>query len=228
MSRSFIWLLLAVAALFSGVALLGNIIAGVALPLTLAFTTSALVLTVVFIWLRSSGRARSLLLGVAVRGALIALIAVIAYDASRGVLAAIDPSPFNPYAAIPIFGALLVGREAPEGLILAFGVGFHLLNGISFGLAYAFAFGRIAVRSARWAAVTGVAWGLFLEAFQVTLYPGWLNITTYREFVTISFFGHIVYGLVLGLLGHRFLPWPRDVDDEDGDDEDPELVEAEE
>jgi hypothetical protein len=171
------------------------------------------VLTVAVIWLRLSGPARSLMLSVAWRGTAIALVAVLAYDASRGVLAQIDPSPFDPYAALPIFGALLVGVDAPAAAIWTAGIGFHLLNGLSFGLAYAFVFGRTAVRSRKWALVTGVGWGLFLEMFQLTLYPGWLNITTYQEFVTITFLGHIVYGLTLGALGHRFLPWDR------GDDE---------
>lgn len=209
--------------MFSGVALLGNIIAGFALPLTLAFTTATLVLTVIFIWLRLSGPARSMLLSVAGRGAVIAFVAVLAYDASRAVLAEIDPSPFDPFAALPIFGALLVGVDAPESTIMAAGIGFHLLNGVSFGLAYAFVFGRLAVRSPRWALATGVSWGLFLEMFQLTLYPGWLNITTYQEFVTITFLGHIVYGLTLGALGHRFLPWSREtaVEDESVEEEEP-------
>ena len=187
--------------------MLGNILAGIALPLTLAFTTGVLVLTVIYIWRRLSGPARSQLLGVAWRGGLIALISTVAYDASRGVLAAIDPSPFDPYAAWPIFGHLLVGLEAPANVALVAGIGFHLLNGVSFGLAYAFVFGRAAVRSLRLALLTGIGWGLFLEAFQVTLYPGWMNITSYREFVTISFLGHFVYGITLGGLGHRWLPW---------------------
>ena len=32
----------------------------------------------------------------------------------------------------------------------------------------------------------GIGWGLFLEAFQLTLYPGWLDIRLYQEFATIS------------------------------------------
>ena len=65
----------------------------------------------------------------------------------------------------------------------------------------------------RLALASGVGWGLFLETFQLRSTPGWLNITTYKEFVTISFLGHIVYGLVLGALGHRWLPWAADYDD---------------
>jgi hypothetical protein len=34
--------------------------------------------------------------------------------------------------------------------------------------------------------------------FQLTLYPGWLNIRLYAEFAQISAISHVVYGLVLG------------------------------
>lgn len=208
------------AALFSGVALLGNIVAGFALPLTLGVTTGLLVVSLAVIWRRMSGPAWVLMTSVAARGALIALVAVFAYDGSRAVLAQLDPSLFDPFGVWLIFGQLLVGIAAPHDLALAAGIGFHWLNGVSFGLAYAFVFGRAAVRSTRLALLTGVGWGLFLETFQLTLYPGWLNITTYKEFVTISFLGHIVYGLTLGALGHRFLPWPVDVDDRAEDEDD--------
>jgi hypothetical protein len=203
-----VWPAIGLAALFSGVALLGNIIAGFSLQLTLALTTSLMVLALALIWLRLSGRARSLMLSVAGRGALIALAAIAGYDGSRALIDYLFPSAFDPFGALPIFGHLLIGLDAPHDQAVLVGIGFHLLNGVSFGLAYAFVFGRAAVRSTRLALLSGVGWGLFLETFQLTLYPGWLNISTYQEFVTISFLGHFVYGLTLGALGHRFLPWP--------------------
>lgn len=186
--------------------------ASFSLTLTLGATTLLLIVALTLIWRRMSGPARELMTSVAARGVVIALIAIIAYDTSRFALSQLDPSPFDPFGALLIFGQLLIGIGAPHDLALAFGTGFHLLNGVSFGLAYAFVFGRTAVRSGRLALVTGVGWGLFLETFQLTLYPGWLNITTYKEFVTISFLGHIVYGLTLGALGHRWLPWAAEDD----------------
>lgn len=224
LGRRRVWLVLGIAALFSGVALLGYLLAGLALPLTLAFTGMLLVVTVVLIWRRSDSATRGLMKSVVLRGALVALVAVAVYDVSREILAQLDPSPFNPFGAIPIFGHLLLGAEASAEAALVAGIGFHLLNGVSFGLAYAFVFGPLAVRSLRMALLTGMGWGLFLELFQLTLYPGWLNIETYREFVTISFLGHFAYGATLGALGHRFLPWARnedlggDADDDDGDE----------
>ena len=42
--------------------------------------------------------------------------------------------------------------------------------------------------------------GLFLEAFQLTLYPDWLGIRFVDEFVRISALSHIAYGASLGLI----------------------------
>ena len=55
------------------------------------------------------------------------------------------------------------------------------------------------------ALVSGLGWGLFLEAFQVALYPGWLNILAIREFVLSSLLGHLVYGTTLGAVGRTLL-----------------------
>jgi hypothetical protein len=194
------------AALFSGVALLGQLLAGIALPLGLGFSLILLVVAVVIIARIVDVDMRRRMLRVTATAAVIGFVATLAYDASRGVFARIDPSGFDPYGALPIFGSLLLGDSASEGAMWIAGIGFHVTNGITFAIAYGFLFGERARRSTRAAVVTGVVWGVFLETFQLTLYPGWLNIKTYAEFVTISFLGHVVYGLTLGLLAHRYLP----------------------
>jgi hypothetical protein len=51
----------------------------------------------------------------------------------------------------------------------------------------------------------GMLWGLFLELFQLTLYPGWLSIQFLAEFQTISFSAHLIYGATLGLIVYRRL-----------------------
>jgi hypothetical protein len=71
LGRRRVWLVLGIAALFSGVALLGYLLAGLALPLTLAFTGTLLVVTVIFIWRRSDSATRGLMKSVVVRGALV-------------------------------------------------------------------------------------------------------------------------------------------------------------
>lgn len=213
------WLLLVIGigALFSGAALLSHIIARVSLPLALAVTASMLALTAGVVWVRVEPETRRELGGLVLRGLAIGLVATLLYDASRTVLSQVDPSPYDPFEVMRAFGSALLGTAADGTSALAAGTAFHVLNGVSFGLAYVFLFGRLATSSRRWALASGVGWGLFLESFQLTLYPGWLNIEAYREFATISFLGHFVYGATLGLLAHRLLPpEPPMTEDEDG------------
>ena len=46
--------------------------------------------------------------------------------------------------------------------------------------------------------VAGVAFALGLEACMVLLYPQWLRLQAVDEFLQVSIFGHVVYGVVLG------------------------------
>ena len=90
-------------------------------------------------------------------------------------------------------------------MTLLAGIAFHLLNGTTFGVAYVFLFARHGSFSTRRAIVTGLTWGLFLEMFQITLYPGWLDVRAYTEFAAISFLGHVVYGFTLGVVARAGL-----------------------
>jgi hypothetical protein len=132
------------------------------------------------------------------------LFATAAYDFSRYVLSLLDPSPYNPFEAIRAFGVMLVGAGAGAELTYAAGLAFHALNGAMFGVSYCLFLARFGLRSQRLALATGISWGLFLEGMQLAVYPGWLNISAYQEFATISAAGHLVYGATLGL-GCRWL-----------------------
>jgi hypothetical protein len=151
------------------------------------------------VW-RSSGSERQLIGRSVVYGAVAGFLATMAYDLSKAALSILDPSPYNPFEAIRTFGKLLAGPSAGEQAIVASGAAFHLLNGTMFGIAYVFIFARDGAISSGRALATGVAWGIFLELFQLTLYPGWLDIRAYREFVMISALGHVVYGATLGTI----------------------------
>jgi hypothetical protein len=135
------------------------------------------------------------------------VLGIVAYDASKAVLSLADPSPYNPFEAIRVFGVLLVGDHAPPIQTWASGAAFHLLNGVMFAIAYAQFLGAFAARSVRLAVVTGMAWGLFLETFQLVLFPGWLSITFVAEFTTISMAAHLVYGATVGTVVRRRLLW---------------------
>ena len=178
--------ILAVPALFSGVALLLYLIGGVDLRLALGATIAIATGGGVALMRGASPSERRAVARAVIVGALAGVIGTAVYDGSRAALSALDPSPFNPFHAIHAFGELLVGPAASEGSIVAAGTAFHLLNGTMFAIAYTFLFARDGETSLRRALASGLIWGLFLETFQITLYPGWLDIRAYNEFLAIS------------------------------------------
>ena len=179
------------AALFSAVALVAHIIAGVSLRFALALTVGFLVLAVCLVWLRTSEAERRPMIRRTGVGVVSGLLATGSYDFTKFALSQWEASPYNPFEAIHLFGVLLVGSNASNFVINAAGTVFHLVNGISFGLAFCLFVTRPSV-------ALGVAWGLFLALMQLMLYPGWLDIGFYQEFAQISGISHVVYGIVLG------------------------------
>ena len=187
------WRVLGIAALFSGAALLAFLLFDLPLRFALAVTTTMLALAVAVAWRRASRDQRSVIVRTAAVGAIAGIAATVVYDTSRWALSQLDASPYQPFEAIRAFGYLLGGPAVTTTTATAVGTAFHALNGTAFGVAFAFLFGDRGV-------VAGMVWGLFLEGFQITLYPGWLDIEAYREFVQISAAGHLAYGATLGLL----------------------------
>ncbi len=183
--------ILGIGALFSGIALLAHIIAGVSLRLALALTVVFLMLTLVLVWHRTSSEERSPMMRRVLVGLVSGLLATASYDSSKFALSQWDPSPYNPFEAIHLFGLLLAGSTASNVVVNAAGTVFHIVNGISFGLAFCLLVERPGLLS-------GIAWGLFLALMQITLYPGWIPMNFYQEFATISAISHVVYGIVLG------------------------------
>jgi hypothetical protein len=184
-------------ALFSGVALLSHIATGVSLPVALATLAAIVVASSLFVWRRTPPQRRVVLQRLVTTGARAGVVATIAYDSSKFVLSKLDPTPYNPFEMMRIFGALLTGSTS-RAIVLPAGIAYHLLNGTAFGVAFCILFGSRGV-------VAGIAWGLGLEFFQVALYPGWLGINMYREFVQFSVLGHVVYGIVLGFMCRQSL-----------------------
>ena len=184
--------------LFSGAALLMHILAQVPLRTGLATTFGVAGFAVVLVWRREDDAGRRRLKARVGVGLAAGVAALVVYDVAKWVLAAVDPSPFDPFGAIGTFGVLLAGPGASAPVVLGAGVGYHVLNGVLFGVAFCVLFGHRGV-------VAGALWGLFLELFQSTLYPGWLDVRFYAEFLGISFLAHVAYGATLGYLCKRWL-----------------------
>jgi hypothetical protein len=117
-------------------------------------------------------------------------LATLAYDVARIPVAHAGIPVFK---AISYFGTVLVGAESPTLWSEALGWGYHLTNGVSFGLMYAALVRKPRVYSA-------VIWGLMLEA--VMLLTPYAEVFGYRrdgKFLAITIGAHAVYGLVLWL-----------------------------
>lgn len=183
---------LGVAALASGAALVTHIVSGVSLRLALVLAAGIVALAVWLVCRRASPEGRAMVARRTRVGLGVGFVATVAYDLARVLLSRWDPSPYNPFEALWAFGVRLAGAGVPTGLVYTAGGAFHLVNGLSFGVAFCLLFARPGV-------LAGILWGFFLELFQLTLYPGWLDIRFYREFVQISVLAHGVYGLALGL-----------------------------
>lgn len=191
--------------LAGGVALLATILFQVPLVTSVAIGGGVVIGLIVVLVTRSNDAIRRHVGRLLRTGLIAGIVATLAYDISKAVLSVADPTPFNPFEAIRIFGILLVGEGASPALIWTAGTAFHIFNGVSFAVAYAQLLSPYAMRSVRWALGIGMLWGLFLEIFQLTLYPGWLSIGFLAEFQTISFSAHLIYGATLGLIVYRRL-----------------------
>jgi len=169
-----------------------SLLMGVALSLILAIS----LVTVVLLRLPAPRR-REIGTRVLV-GAAAGLAATVAYDATRLIVVTAIPMTFWPFDAIQMFGRLLAGPTATPVAITAVGVGYHLTNGICFGIGYALIVKQPRLR-------TAIAWAAFLEALMVSIYPGWLHLQAMDEFLSVSIAGHAAYGLTLGLISRHSL-----------------------
>jgi len=177
----------------------------VSLVVALAGTTGVLLGGLALALRRQDAATRRWTLQTAAVGAIVGLLGTTVYDVTKAVLSQLDPSPYNPFEVLRIFGQLFLGPDASGPGVVIAGGAFHYLNGTAFAIAYTFLFARDGRSTVRWALVTGVVWGAFLELFQLALYPGWLSIGFFAEFATISAISHLVYGATLGLLARAVL-----------------------
>ncbi|WP_199624424.1 DUF6789 family protein [Paenibacillus alkalitolerans] len=188
------------AALFlsTGAALLVYVMSGISL---LATTFVILICALVigsFIWRKSSENKRLDLKRRVVTGLIAGALATALYDVFRFLLIKITGIMFWPFDIFNIFGKALVGAEQAGFWVTILGFVFHIANGIGFGIAYTIAFGERGI----W---MGILWAMILEAMMVTVYPGWLGLKALDEFLSVSVFGHFVYGITLGYMAKRLI-----------------------
>jgi hypothetical protein len=185
----------------SGAALLLALITKRALGVILALFGVLALSTYLLVWPRLERHVKVNLKTSAITGALAGVFATLAYDLWRFMLVKFAGFQLNPFEALPLFGYLIAGPQTNRYIALSIGTLYHYLNGITFSIGYSFLLGR---RDWRFA----IAWALFLEAVMFTVYPGWIDLGAVRkEFTIVSLSGHIVYGVILGLMVNRSRAW---------------------
>lgn len=182
---------LAILPLATGIGLAAHIVARLSLIAGAALAAGMGAVAAYAVWSRTPELKRRTVRRRALVGVVAGALATVAYDASRLMTIRLFPLHVQPFVALPIFGRLLVGPNAPAGLATAAGVAYHAANGVGFGTAYVFLFRRLGV-------LTGLLWAGVLELLMLSLYPSWLNLQALDEFAGVSIVGHVAYGLVLG------------------------------
>lgn len=115
-------------------------------------------------------------------------LATLLYDVVRVPISASGVPVFK---AISYFGTVLLGQTSPTLASEVVGWGYHLSNGIGFGLMYA----AFVATPRLWSAV---AWGVTLEvAMLLTPYAEVFGYRLSPQFVAISLGAHVVYGASL-------------------------------
>jgi hypothetical protein len=202
------YLVVGLALLANGAGLVLHIVNGIPLPPLLLLLWAVGLGAIALAFARADAEIRDGLRRTFVAGVGAGLVATATYDVAKALLSTLDPAPWNPFEATRVFGIVLLGEGASDLAQRIAGWAFHLSNGATFGMSFAFVFGARARAGVAWAVGLGAMWGVFLESFQLALYPGWIGIPgpALAEFQQVSFLAHAVFGATLGLLCRRWLP----------------------
>jgi hypothetical protein len=190
--------ILALPFLSTGTALVAYILSGISLLLGIALVGALTGVIAMLGWHRLPAGLRPTVVRRVKRGAIAGVAATGAYDVFRFAMVRLFDLQFWPFDVFSRFGALLVGESVSPPVVAAVGTAYHYMNGIGFGVAYVLFVRRPGI-------VTGLLWAAVLECFMVSLYPGWLSMQAVNEFRAVSVVGHVAYGLTLGSVARVLL-----------------------
>jgi hypothetical protein len=190
--------ILALPFLSTGGALVVYILSGISLLLGIALVGALAGVIAILVWHRLPAGMRPTVVHRVKCAAIAGVAATGAYDVCRLVIVRLFDLQFWPFDVFTQFGALLVGESVPSPVVTAVGTAYHYMNGIGFGIAYVLFIRRPGI-------VTGLLWAAVLEGFMVSLYPGWLSIEAMNEFRAVSVVGHVAYGITLGSVARVLL-----------------------
>jgi hypothetical protein len=130
------------------------------------------------------------------KGVIIGIAALAAYDVTRIALYATGLVNFFPFGTFVLFGKAIIGSSSTYAATLAVGIIYHIMNGLTFSIAY-----TISCKNKHF--VWGIIWAMFLEGCMLIAYTHWLNIVNVKDFVIISVVGHYAYGSAIGIMNYK-------------------------
>jgi hypothetical protein len=182
--------------LLSGLALVMAIFLHFSIYLFLALQFITLSLLLFQVYQNKSGSARKLFLKMIRVGLLAGVVATAGYDVVRWLVVTIFHFSVRPFDTFRFFGQIILDKPVSEQAAYAVGYLYHLLNGITFSIAFFILF-----KGKHW--MYGVLWAYVLEILMLIVYPRFLNISSVmEEFTIVSCIGHTTYGTIIGLFNY--------------------------
>jgi hypothetical protein len=132
-------------------------------------------------------------------GVYIGILATFAYDIVRFLLYTTGAVNFFPFETFHLFGNALVGENVSYNFAFGIGTCYHILNGITFSIAY-----RISFKDKNY--IWGIISAMALELLMLISYLNWINLNLngkMTDFLIVSMVGHFSYGATVGLLNQN-------------------------
>lgn len=195
------------AAATSIAALLLQLTGVIRMPYTLTFVTAPGMIFLLCLLIRAGRAHRPLIVNRLQVGLIAGLAGLVAYNATRWVVATLLSLKTSPFYSIYIFGHLITGQPTDSAASAIAGWLYHISNGVTFAIMYTLIAGP-----ARW--WFGLLWGLILESAMLLIYPSSviLRPPALGPFIVVSLISHAMYGAVVGVGAQRHaLARPRDV-----------------
>ncbi|HSV64423.1 MAG TPA: DUF6789 family protein [Mycobacteriales bacterium] len=186
------------AAATSIAALLLQLVGVIRMPYTLSLVTAPSMIFLLSMQIRAGRAHRPLIINRLRVGFAAGLIGLVAYNATRWVVAALLSLQTSPFYSIYIFGALITAKPADTSVAAVAGWLYHISNGVTFAIVYTLIAGP-----ARW--WFGLLWGLILEGAMLVTYSSSavLRPPALAPFVAVSLISHAMYGATVGVVAQR-------------------------
>jgi hypothetical protein len=193
-----LFLLTLSAAATSILALLLQLAGVIRMPYTLAFVTGPCMVFLLSLQIRSGRIHRPLIINRLRVGFMAGVLGLVAYNATRWIVATLLSLKTSPFYSIFIFGALITTEPADSLAAAIAGWTYHISNGVTFAIIYALIAGP-----ARW--WYGLLWGMILESAMLVVYPAStiLRPPALAPFVVVSLISHALYGATVGVVAQR-------------------------